>query len=79
MKKLREYLRANKIGVEAFADMANVTRQTIYNIIWRKVVPYATTQQKITKATQGHITQKDWQRYGKGVRETNLQSNADCR
>lgn len=64
--KLREYIDKSGLTFEQFAGKCNITRQTLYNVMNRRLDSYRTiTLTNIVKQTGGEITLEDLVANGK--------------
>lgn len=58
--RLETFIKKNNLTWEAFADMAGITRQTVYNLMRRHNKPRFDTIEKIDKATKGEVSASDF-------------------
>jgi hypothetical protein len=60
--KLREYLDANIMEIRQFAAKVPVTEHTVYNWLYKGIVPLRIYQLVVQKITDGQVTLKDWEK-----------------
>jgi len=60
--KLQQYLDDNILEIKEFAARVPVTEHTVYNWLYNGVTPLRIYQLLIQKASDGQVTQKDWEK-----------------
>lgn len=58
--QLQQYLEKNGISCQEFADEMGLRKNTLYNWLSGKSIPLKIYRDMIEEATNGNVTNKDW-------------------